>query len=71
VSHDRTESAPHRLTFRESVQPGDVEAVRRIVEATGFFSAEEVAIAAELVQERLDKVKPAGTSSSSRNRAGS
>lgn len=47
-------------TFRENVLPGDIEAVRGIVEATGFFSAEEVTIAAELVQERLDKGAASG-----------
>lgn len=44
-----------RIVFREEVLPTDVEAVRGIVAATGFFSAEEVAIAAELVDERLQK----------------
>lgn len=48
------------VTFRESVRPADVEAVRGIVAATGFFSDEEIAIAAELVQERLDKGAASG-----------
>lgn len=43
------------LTFRTDVRPSDVQAVTDIVTSTGNFSAEEVAIAAELVQERLDK----------------
>lgn len=42
-------------TIREEVQPGDVQAVRDLVAATGFFSAEEIIIAAELVAERLDR----------------
>ena len=46
--------------FREEVVPGDVEAVRAMVAATGFFSEEEVAIAAELVQERLEEGPSSG-----------
>ncbi len=48
------------FTMREDVRPADVEAVRALVAATGFFSAEEVAIAAELVAERLEKGKSSG-----------
>lgn len=40
------------------VLPGDVEAVRRLVAVTGFFSSAEVEIAAQLVQETL--ADPAG-----------
>ena len=43
------------LVFRESVDPADTEYVRAIVHSTGFFSAEEVEIAVELVTERLVK----------------
>lgn len=43
------------FTIREQVRADDVAAVRDLVAATGFFSDEEVAIAAELVQERLDR----------------
>lgn len=43
------------LRFRESVDPSDVEAVRRLVAATQFFHADEVATAAELVEERVTK----------------
>lgn len=42
------------ILIREEVRPQDVQAVRDIVHSTGFFSAEEVAIAAELVAERLE-----------------
>ncbi|MGD9548089.1 MAG: N-acetyltransferase family protein [Candidatus Krumholzibacteriia bacterium] len=49
-----------RIVFREAVVPADVEAVRGIVADTGFFSAEEVAIAAELVEERLQKGPASG-----------
>ncbi|MGE0485259.1 MAG: GNAT family N-acetyltransferase [Gammaproteobacteria bacterium] len=41
------------LTFRDSVAPGDVATIRRIVSATGNFNTEEVAIAQELAEERL------------------
>jgi ribosomal protein S18 acetylase RimI-like enzyme len=39
--------------FREEVQPRDREVVRDIIMASGFFSLAEVAIAVELVDERL------------------
>jgi ribosomal protein S18 acetylase RimI-like enzyme len=39
--------------FRDHVLPGDPAAVRRIVESTGFFRPDEVAVAAELVETRL------------------
>jgi GNAT superfamily N-acetyltransferase len=41
--------------YRQEVQPGDREAVGRIVRATGFFSEEEALIAMELADERLAK----------------
>lgn len=44
-----------RWRLREEPQPEDVEAVRALVEATGYFRPDEVEVAAELVQERLDK----------------
>ncbi len=43
------------LDLRDAVRLEDVAAVRALVQGTGFFNAEEVAIAAELVQERLDR----------------
>jgi len=42
-----------RLTFREIPSDDDPDKIRAIVEATGFFSDEEVEISAELVRERL------------------
>lgn len=39
--------------FRDSVLPSDPDAVRAIVESSGFFSKEEIDIAVELVDERL------------------
>jgi len=41
--------------FRDAPRPDDVAAIRWIVESTGFFRADEVAIAVELVEERLAK----------------
>ena len=41
------------VRFRETLFPSDLESVRSLVAATGFFSEEEVAIAVELVDERL------------------
>jgi GNAT superfamily N-acetyltransferase len=44
-----------KIAFREQPQPGDPEAVGRLVRATRFFSEEEAGIARELVEERLAK----------------
>jgi ribosomal protein S18 acetylase RimI-like enzyme len=41
------------LSFRDEVLAADTENVRRIVESTGFFSAAEVEVAVELVENRL------------------
>ena len=43
------------LVWREEVSSGDRESVRRLCELSGFFSAEEVDIAVELVEEHLAK----------------
>ena len=43
------------LVFRENVLPGDPGAVREIVASTGFFYDHEIAVAVELVDERLQK----------------
>src|SRR5690606_20183233 len=48
------------LTLRAEARAADIEAVRRLVEATGFFSEEEEAIALELVEERLLKGEASG-----------
>ena len=48
------------FTLREQVGPADVDAVRALISATGFFSKEEEAIATELVQERLEKGAASG-----------
>jgi len=46
--------------WRTRVLPGDAEAVRRLVESTGFFNAEEIAVAGELVHEHLAKGEASG-----------
>jgi len=43
------------LSYRETVKPEDAENVGNIVKSTGFFDEEEILIAVELVQERLEK----------------
>jgi len=48
------------MNLRDEVRPGDVAAVRDLVGATDFFSDEEVAIAAELVGERLSRGPASG-----------
>jgi ribosomal protein S18 acetylase RimI-like enzyme len=47
-------------TFREVVGMADAEAVRRIVESTGFFHAAEVDVAVELVETRLAQGERSG-----------
>lgn len=46
--------------FRAEVRPGDPDRIRRLAAATGFFSAEEVAIAGELAAEALARGASAG-----------
>lgn len=48
------------LTFRYDVQPADVDALTRMVMGTGFFYAHEVAVAKELVEERLTRGRASG-----------
>jgi D-alanine-D-alanine ligase len=48
------------LRWRSTVAPGDVEAVRRLTQATGFFNPEEVEVAGELVQEHLARGEASG-----------
>ena len=43
------------IAFRTEAREADVEAVRSLTAGTGFFTPEEVAIAAELVEERVAK----------------
>jgi acetoin utilization deacetylase AcuC-like enzyme/GNAT superfamily N-acetyltransferase len=48
------------VEWREAAGEGDVAAVRRLVTEAGVFSTEEVAIAAELVEERIAKGRLSG-----------
>lgn len=48
------------LALRFEPTPTDVESVRSLVERTRFFNAEEIEIAAELVDERLSKGAASG-----------
>jgi D-alanine-D-alanine ligase len=51
---------PNSITFRYEISPDDCLIVQDIVASTGFFSAEEVAVAVELVEERLAKGPASG-----------
>lgn len=48
------------MFFRNDVLPADRDAVARIVAATGFFRDDEIAVAVELVDERLAKGEASG-----------
>lgn len=48
-----TASASPTLTYRDEPRAADLARVREIVEATGFFSGEEAAVAVELLDDRL------------------
>jgi acetoin utilization deacetylase AcuC-like enzyme/ribosomal protein S18 acetylase RimI-like enzyme len=60
---DSRHAPNHRLrgvVFREEVTPEDGPRVRRLVDITGFFHPEEVDVAEELVEERLQKGAASG-----------
>jgi ribosomal protein S18 acetylase RimI-like enzyme len=46
--------------FRDEVRRSDIDAVAQMVAATGFFTPGEMAIAIELVEERLQKGEASG-----------
>lgn len=54
------ESAPANIALRDDVTPGDLNAVRHMVEATGFFRSDEIDVAVELVAERIARGAPSG-----------
>jgi GNAT superfamily N-acetyltransferase len=62
MSHTKhAETASHTpWSFRYDVTPADRDVVRAIVESTGFFNPAEVAVAVELVDERLTKGPSSG-----------
>lgn len=45
------------MSFRRTIKPSDVGAIVAMVRSTGFFSKEELAIAKELAQEKLQNKK--------------
>jgi ribosomal protein S18 acetylase RimI-like enzyme len=49
-----------RITYREKVLASDRDGVREIVASSGFFSADEILVADELVSERLSKGASSG-----------
>jgi GNAT superfamily N-acetyltransferase len=49
-----------KTAYRKEVRPEDREDVVRLVAKTGFFSAEEILIATELIDERLSKGDESG-----------
>ncbi len=42
-------------TFRQQIQPSDIEVIAGIVESSGFFSDEEIEIAIQLAEEKMDQ----------------
>ena len=50
----------HGVVWRDALTPEDGPRVRRLVEITGFFHPEEVAVAEELVRDRLEKGEASG-----------
>ena len=53
-------TAAEAISFRASLAPGDRQRVLSIVRSTGVFSAAEIAIAGELVEERLAEGERSG-----------
>ncbi len=62
ASKTPSRDSPHQTawTLRHHVAPSDRHEVKRIVEATRFFRADEVDVAVELVDERLAKGEASG-----------
>ncbi len=48
------------ITYRQNVISSDCDAVKEIVDSTGFFSEEESSVAVELLIERLTKGEKSG-----------
>lgn len=49
-----------QLSFRKIVRESDVDAVKEIVESTGFFYDHEIPVAGELVEEAVAKGRESG-----------
>lgn len=56
----RRPPAVEGVTWRTEVRESDADAIRRLVARTDMFTSEEVAIAAELVQERVSRGRISG-----------
>lgn len=56
----RTEINVEQFVFRDTVSLHDRDVVKSIVERTGFFRSDEVAVAVELVDERLSHSDASG-----------
>ncbi|MBU0673995.1 MAG: GNAT family N-acetyltransferase [Proteobacteria bacterium] len=56
----KPKSQIHGLASRQEVVPADIERIGKLVEITGFFHTEEVEVAKELVEERLNKGDASG-----------
>lgn len=48
------------MEFRYTLEPADPDRVRAIVKSSGFFNPEEIEVAVELVEERLEKGEKSG-----------
>ncbi|MEX2318099.1 MAG: GNAT family N-acetyltransferase [Pirellulales bacterium] len=55
-----TAARPAQIVLRDAVAPQDRDAIQSLVTRTGFFRPDEIAIAAELVEERLAKGAASG-----------
>ena len=44
-----------KFIYRQQIKPSDIEAIADIVEESGFFSDEEIEIAIQLAEEKLDQ----------------
>jgi ribosomal protein S18 acetylase RimI-like enzyme len=50
----------NEFNFRTTPVAEDIKSIRDIVESTGFFRADEIDIAVELIEDRLDRGKSSG-----------
>jgi ribosomal protein S18 acetylase RimI-like enzyme len=57
---NRYNSDKNNITWREEPVPTDIDDIVSIVRSTGFFNAEELDVAAELVEERLARGMASG-----------
>jgi ribosomal protein S18 acetylase RimI-like enzyme len=55
MKRDEDDAGLSDLSFRDKARGDDIETVREIVEATGYFTVSEVPVAVELVQDNLVK----------------